>query len=115
MDTGMKRAFCDDIARAKILRAVFLILLANRDEWLPRTRDILLRHDMGCPSPYHQRKERVLSGRRRHSESVPDICLAPSGVLRGTGSWPHSSNPGRRVVKDASRAPRESAFCWQFA
>jgi hypothetical protein len=61
------------------------------------------------------RKRRESVSRRKHSESVPDICLAPTGVLRGTGSWLHSSNPGRRVVKHASRTPRESALCWQFA
>ncbi len=53
-----------------------------------------------------RKKRESLSGRRKHSESVPDICLAPTGVLRGTGSWPDSSNTGRRV-KDASRAPKE--------
>jgi integrase len=49
-----------------------------------------------------------------HSQNLIDLLRADR-----RSPWnrivAHSSNPGRRVVKDASRAPRESAFCWQFA
>src|SRR5258708_4475205 len=32
--------------------------------------------------------------------------------IGGAKPWPQSSNSGRRAMKDASRAPREAAFCW---
>jgi hypothetical protein len=44
-----------------------------------RARESRVRHDMGCPSPYHQKKERIRLREEtvlvRISESIQDHCV----------------------------------------
>jgi hypothetical protein len=70
---------------------------------------------MGCPSPYHKKKERV---RFREEEAFRECARhLPRAGRRSPRNRIVAAliQCGQEVVKIASRAPRESAFCWQFA
>jgi hypothetical protein len=74
------------------------------EKWLRAGRESRLADDSGCPSPYHQKNERSVSGMRKrfegmyacrahlHSVNLPRIELLDDTVARDglTNHWPES-------------------------